>query len=565
MTINKITNSRRILKWSWILLSVAILTWVAWLVMPMTESQRERNKVDIEYQSCYALTSGTDTLLYIGELSADWTRTNLSTENEKQAARNETFGGTWHNKYLLIPSCCGRIVTFNPDYKADSLLKIANDTLPKLVKRQEKLLAGKSETLKRTLNELLYFMRVHSVTNDGYHVVAAHYAEVAADKERTDRALAALQSAVNKPLQMSIVQHFTAIHKDNEGKTQRYGCDLLRSDKPKLLCTIQTHNRTKPVNAYANHAGNPGQYTEKPLPKFTYYGKISKGKRNGHGIYSDRAGNYYDGFWADDMREGFGCSVDSAGNVRVGLWKADRFRGERMNHTPEHIYGIDIARYQHEVGGGVYPIAWNRLRITSLGEKTPKTITGKVNYPVSFVFIKSTEGVTIRNKYYAADYLGARKNGIRVGSYHFFSTKSAPEEQAMFFLRNTKFGKGDLPPVLDVEPSDAQIEAMGGADIMFSNIRKWMGIVKKATGIRPILYINQMFVNQYMPLAPDVAAGYEVWIARYNEFKPDMHLAFWQLGYDGRLSGIRGDVDINVFNGYRDEWENYLKRRTIGG
>ena len=67
------------------------------------------------------------------------------------------------------------------------------------------------------------------------------------------------------------------------------------------------------------------------------------------------------------MREGFGCSVDSAGNVRVGLWKEDRFRGERLNYTPERIYGIDIARYQHEVDGGVYPINWSNLRITSLG------------------------------------------------------------------------------------------------------------------------------------------------------------------------------------------------------
>jgi lysozyme len=42
-----------------------------------------------------------------------------------------------------------------------------------------------------------------------------------------------------------------------------------------------------------------------------------------------------------------------------------------------------------------------------------------------------------------------------------------------------------------------------------------------------------------------------------------MHLSFWQLGYDGRLSGIRGDVDINVFNGYQDEWQAYLKRRAF--
>ena len=39
--------------------------------MPMTESQKERNKATIEYRSCYALMSGKDTLLYIGELTND--------------------------------------------------------------------------------------------------------------------------------------------------------------------------------------------------------------------------------------------------------------------------------------------------------------------------------------------------------------------------------------------------------------------------------------------------------------------------------------------------------------
>jgi lysozyme len=407
-------------------------------------------------------------------------------------------------------------------------------------------------------------MRVHGVNDEGYHVVAAHYVEVAADKERIDTALTALQNIGDKPLRMELVQHYTAIYKNKRGKTRRRNCRLLKSESPTLLCTIQTRNRLKPINAYATYSSDPGPYTApKPQPSYTYDGEKAQCKREGHGIYFDSAGNYYDGFWANDMREGFGCSVDSAGNVRVGQWKENRFRGERLNYTSERIYGIDIARYQHEVDGGVYPIIWKNLRITSLGVKTPKTITGTVSYPVSFVFIKSTEGTTVLNKWFASDYAEARKNGIRVGAYHFFSTKSDPLEQAHHFLKNTKFSRGDLPPVLDVEPSDAQIEAMGGAEKMFEWIRTWMRAVEKATGVRPILYINQMFVNRYMPLAPDVAADYEVWIARYNEFKPDMHLSFWQLGYDGRLSGIRGDVDINVFNGYQDEWQAYLKRRAF--
>lgn len=532
--------------------------------MPMTESQKQRNKTTIEYKSCYALMSGKDTLLYIGELANDWTRVKTSPNDESKVMKKETFGGAWHNKYWLIPSCLGRIVTYNPDYKADSLLRIVNDTLPQLVKKQEQLLADKSKRLERTLEELRYFIRVHDVADEGYHVVAAHYAEVEADKERIDSALVALQNIGDKPLRMQLVQRYTAIYKNRRGKTRRRNCRLLKSDNPSLICTIQTRNRLKPIIAYATFASDPGEYVApEPMPEYTYDGEKEGGKREGHGIYFDHAGNYYDGFWVNDQREGFGCSVDSAGNVRVGLWKEDRFRGERLNYTPERIYGIDIARYQHEMDGGVFPINWNNLRITSLGVKTPKTITGAVNYPVSFVFIKSTEGTTVLNKWFASDYAEARKNGIRVGAYHFFSTKSDPLEQARHFLTNTKFNRGDLPPVLDVEPSDAQIEAMGGAKVMFDWIRTWMRTVEQHTKMRPILYINQMFVNRYMPLAPDVAADYEVWIARYNEFKPDMHLAFWQLGYDGRLSGIRGDVDINVFNGYKDEWEEYLRRRAF--
>lgn len=559
------TNPRRILKWLWVLLALAALSWLVWLAMPMTGSQRQRNRVAVDYQSCFALVSGNDTLLYIGEMSDDWTRTSVSVEYGNLTPRHETLNGVWHNKYMLVPSCHGRILTFNPDHNADSILKVVNDTLPRLVRRQETLLAEKSKTLGRTVRELMYFMRVHSVIDNGYHVVAAHYTEVAAGKELIDSALSALRSARNRPLRMCVVQRFTAVCKDGEVETQRYVCDMQRDAPPQLLCTIQTRSRRKPAHAFATFSGKPGQYRAAPQPEFTYMGETDNGKRNGHGIYSDRAGNYYDGFWADGMREGFGCSVDSAGNVRVGLWKADRFRGERLNYNTERIYGIDVARYQHESGGRSHPIAWDRLRISSLGVKTPKTITGKVDYPVSFVFIKSTEGTTVTNRYYISDYAAARKNGIRVGAYHFFSTKSNPKEQARHFLRHTRFTRGDLPPVLDVEPSDAQIAAMGGAETMFANIRTWMGIVENATGVRPILYINQMFVNRYMPLAPDIAAAYEVWIARYNEFKPDMHLVFWQLGYDGRVTGIRGDVDINVFNGYRDEWEGYLERRTFGG
>jgi lysozyme len=66
-------------------------------------------------------------------------------------------------------------------------------------------------------------------------------------------------------------------------------------------------------------------------------------------------------------------------------------------------------------------------------------------------------------------------------------------------------------------------------------------------------------VNKYLPLAPDIRENYQVWIARYGEYKPDVQLVYWQLCPDGRVKGIHGEVDINVFNGYKDEFEKFKK------
>jgi len=279
----------------------------------------------------------------------------------------------------------------------------------------------------------------------------------------------------------------------------------------------------------------------------------------GHGVYSGHDGSWYDGSWLNGLRHGFGCGVTEEGKLRVGEWKAGRYRGERMTYTAERIYGIDISRYQHGKGRKKYKINWGKMRITGLGSISRKKVNGSVSYPVSFVYIKSTEGATVRNPYYLSDYRQARKHGIPCGAYHFFSPTSKPSKQAYYFLKHSKFMKGDFPPVLDVEPSHAQVVAMGGAEAMFSRIRTWLNIVRKRTGMRPILYVSQSFVNRYLPTAPDIMRDYRVWIARYGEYRPDVRLVFWQLCPDGRVQGIHGEVDINVFNGYKDKYEQFVK------
>ena len=291
----------------------------------------------------------------------------------------------------------------------------------------------------------------------------------------------------------------------------------------------------------------------------TYHGEMDRRlTANGHGTLTGHNNTFYTGQWTADKRNGNGCDIGESGRVRAGEWRNDKYRGERMQHTSDRIYGIDVSRHQHEKGKKKYAIDWAKARITGLG--SGNKAQGKVDYPITFAYIKSTEGTTVKNKYFAYDYRMARQNGIRAGAYHFYSASSGAAAQAHFFLKNSRFAPGDMPPVLDLEPSDAQIKKMGGTEAMFRGVRTWLAIVHRATGMKPVLYVGQGFVNRYLSQAPDLKANYPVWIARYGQFRPDIKLAFWQLTPYGKVRGIQGDVDINVFNGYKEQFHEFIQR-----
>ncbi len=296
----------------------------------------------------------------------------------------------------------------------------------------------------------------------------------------------------------------------------------------------------------------------------TFLGRFNaKMHRTGDGLYLATDGEVYHGAWQNDLRHGFGLSISDVHIVRCGTWKRDKFRGERMIYTAERIYGIDISRYQHEIGRGFFSIQWDDLRINSLGRIGNKHTKGKTDYPVSFVYIKATQGTTILNRYYADDLSQARRRNIPVGAYHFFSTYRRGKEQAEYFLEHADLQAGDLPPVLDIEPYDHQVTAMGGAEAMFREVSHWVRIVEKACGAKPVLYVSQSFINQYMEKAPAALRDYPVWVARYGEFKPYVRLLQWQLSCDGRVNGITGNVDINVFNGTAEQFRDYLENHTL--
>ena len=295
-----------------------------------------------------------------------------------------------------------------------------------------------------------------------------------------------------------------------------------------------------------------------------YVGNFNaKLQRQGFGVCHEFGRSYYSGAWDADKRHGFGFSVGERHMIRAGIWKRNVFRGEQMVYTADRVYGIDISRYQHEIGRKRYSINWPQLRITRLGAANASRIRGSQNYPVTFVYVKATEGTSSFNRYYAADIAAARRRGLRTGAYHFFSTRTPGAAQARHFLKMAKLRRGDLPPVLDVEPSDAQIAAMGGRQALYREMTAWLRVVKNYCGTMPVLYISQGFVNKYMARAPASLSRYQVWIARYGEYKPYVHLLYWQLSPYGRVAGIQGEVDINVFNGSRKQFQRFAAANGV--
>lgn len=554
-------------KWTkWALLTIVLAAFFLFFIFPFlppTDEQRQRSLVDIEYERYYVVTADDRPVVYISGIDRNFEPNQVALSADSLKMERQRLKGCWVSEYLLLPHCRGRIMTSNPDTAIVHHLALLNSDIKNTLDLNIEKLRADSLQIAKKIEDLDYYLDHHSVTDDGYNNVGSYSADMIEAMADVEQALSVLRSIdYKKRVRIELRRRYYVVSAGERGREgTRIPCEIIEMEVPSNKQLICTADATTPDSAYVlyNNIINDKFIKEviqcKPMKR--EISRIYGNTKSGHVVWKDLNGNFYDGMWENGKRNGFGISVDSTGRVRVGEWKEDVYRGERMIHNQERIYGIDIARYQHEKGRKRFKIDWSDLRITSLGSISKQKSAGKVDYPVSFIYIKATEGTTVTNQYYGEDYMQAHRHGIHCGSYHFLSTTSSATEQAEHFLSVAKIAKNDFPPVLDIEPSPRQIVAMGGTEALFKSVRTWLKIVEKRTGKRPILYISQMFVKKYLDDAPDLKKNYQVWIARYGEYRPDVRLLFWQLCPDGRVSGITPQVDINVFNGDREQFDAY--------
>lgn len=199
------------------------------------------------------------------------------------------------------------------------------------------------------------------------------------------------------------------------------------------------------------------------------------------------------------------------------------------------IHGIDVSHHQQDIN-------WKLVK-----EMQVKKIA------IGFVFIKATEGTSLVDDEYSNNMESAKEAGVARGAYHFFNASKSGKLQAANFIETVKLKKGDLPPVLDVE----QVNGASILDLQ-QRVADFLAMVEKKYIVKPIIYCNADFYKIFLAGRFD---DYPLWVAHYlvkDKPRIDRNWIFWQHSESGQVTGIRTNVDFNVFNGDSSDFKALL-------
>ncbi|MDE6246243.1 MAG: hypothetical protein K2M41_00165 [Muribaculaceae bacterium] len=172
---------------------------------------------------------------------------------------------------------------------------------------------------------------------------------------------------------------------------------------------------------------------------------------------------------------------------------------------------------------------------------------------IDFIFIKASEGDTFKDKNFRINYDKASHAGLKIGAYHYFRFDVGGVAQAKNLIKAIGNRHLDLGVAIDVEESN---NAAGVDSLQISRRLEAMVQYLNISGYRVTFYCTRAGYYQYIR---DTAPGACLWICSLNSSPIDAEWTFRQYYHRGRVKGIRGDVDLDVFCGSRREWDNYLQ------
>ena len=181
-------------------------------------------------------------------------------------------------------------------------------------------------------------------------------------------------------------------------------------------------------------------------------------------------------------------------------------------------FGIDVSHHQ-----GV--IDWRR--VASDG--------------ITFAYIKASEGGTVEDARFHANWTGAHRAGLRRGAYHFFTLCRPGADQAKRFLRTAPPEASALPPAVDLELA-GNCNGRPSRRAVAAELDAFLAAVERAWGRDAVLYVGQDWQDRY----PEPARSRRPhWLVSFLG-RPEPSWTVWQVHWRAQVDGVRGPVDLDV-------------------
>ena len=211
-----------------------------------------------------------------------------------------------------------------------------------------------------------------------------------------------------------------------------------------------------------------------------------------------------------------------------GFYEEGGFKRYQSSDTIASV-GVDVSSHQQEID-------WEL--VAANGVEFAMIRVGYRGY---------TEGEVQPDEYFTQNIEGALSAGLDVGVYFFSQALDEQEaiDEANFVLESIRDYPLSYPVIFDWEDIQADARTDGMDSIQLTkNAIAFCDVIEKA-GYRAGVYFNQRFGYEEFNLSS--LQDYVFWLAEYNDTPSfSYHFQLWQYCNDGRVDGIKTDVDLNL-------------------
>lgn len=364
------------------------------------------------------------------------------------------------------------------------------------------VLSGASKELTAVVNSTGGTVTVE--TSDSKIATAKVTSTAAADGKITSKIAITGVAAGSATITVVYTENGTAVKKTCTVTVVNKDTKLLTTDKKQLYVLVSDNNYREATYAdYYNTAITTFYLKTDGVVKYTGWQTL-----DGKLYYFDASGKKVTG---EQVIQGAKYNFASDGSLVVG----------------SGAFGIDVSKWNGTID-------WNAVR----------------NSGVNYVIIRcgyrgSSTGVLVEDPKFRANIKGATAAGIKVGVYFFSQAvnKNEAVEEASMVLGLIKDYKISYPVFLDVEASGGRADGIDKATR--TDVIKAFCETIQNSGYTAGVYANKSWLTSKIDAG--ALGRYKIWLAQYASAptytgRYDM----WQYKSTGRVSGISGNVDLNL-------------------